>query len=126
MHEFSNQSPPGRRLLLAAGGWMIVALAAGCSSNGPDHEEAVQQIAERIRASFPMDEQRLENLTFKKATEIAGGHYAVFVDYDLVATLPDLSSLSAPTSVGTRTHIVDERYVFARSSLTEGRAWVLE
>jgi hypothetical protein len=103
-----------------------MALAAGCSSKGPDHEDALQQIAERIRASFPMDEQRLENVTFKKSTEISGGRYAVFVDYDLVATLPDLSSLSLTTSVGARTHIVDERYVFARSGLTEGRAWVLE
>jgi len=105
---------------------MLVALAAGCSSNGPDHAEALQQIAERIRTSFPMDEKRLENVTFKKATAMPDGRYAIFVDYDLVATLPDLSTMSAPTAVGTRTHIVGERYMFARSSLAEGRAWVLQ
>jgi hypothetical protein len=126
MNQFSEGLPSGRRLLLGAAGWMVVALAAGCSGNGPDHEDAVQQISERIRASFPMDEQRLENVTFKKSSEIAGGRYAVLVDYDLVATLPDLSTLSVAESVGTRTHIVGERYVFVRSSLTEGRDWVLE
>ena len=126
MQAFSKQSPIDRRPLLAAGGLILAALLAGCSSKGPDHEDAVQQIAERIRQSFPMDEQRLENVTFKKVTELSGSRYAVFVDYDLVATLPDLSSLSVTTSVGSRTHIIDERYVFARSSLTEGRAWLLE
>ena len=104
-----------RRLCLG-----LLALGS-CSGSAPDQAEALDQIAKRLRQSFAQSE-RLENLAWLRGVELEGGRYAVFVDYDMVSTMPEIGLFNTQIKTGERSHVVAERYVFVRSST----GWALE
>lgn len=106
-----------RRGLLA-----VAALVGACSQSGPEKAAALADIADRIRARFAPGEQRLENLVFKSSKDLGGGRSAVFVSYDLVATMPEIGLFNTVVKSGERSHVDGERYIFVRSSA----GWTLE
>jgi NADH:ubiquinone oxidoreductase subunit H len=100
---------------------LVMALSA-CGDSGPEQADALAQIAARIRAPYQMGEKRLSNLTFKSMTDLGGGRYAVFVDYDLISTMPELGLFSTTFLGGSTVHMNGERYVFTRSDV----GWKIE
>lgn len=106
-----------RRVLLSG----VLALAA-CSESGPDQVEALAEITKSIRSQYPMNEKRLQGLLFQESNDLADGRFEVFVQYDLVANMPDYGLFGTQFAAGYKTHIEKERYVFKRGP----RGWVLE
>ncbi len=100
----------------------VLVWLAGCSSSGPGEAEALQQIGERIRAGFGVGEKQLANLSYKNGLDLGDGRYAVAVQYDLIATMPEMGLFNTQVRPGQINHVSDERYVFVRS----GGEWKLE
>eukprot|EP01037_Dinobryon_pediforme_P002683 gene2683-2722_t len=76
----------------------------------------------RIKASYGPGEKLLANLTFRKGGAREDGSYVVFVDYDLISTVPEIGLFNAATRAGERTPVLAERYIFVRS----GGEWILQ
>jgi hypothetical protein len=107
----------GRRAAL-----LILIGLSRCGSGEPDQNEALAMIAARIKASYGPGEKMLSNLTFRKGAVLADGSYAMFVDYDLISTVPEIGLFNTATRAGERTPVLSERYIFVRS----GGDWVLQ
>ncbi len=93
-----------------------------CSDPGPGQPEALAQIANRIRAPYQMGEKQLQNLAYKSVKDIGDGRVAVFVDYDLTGTMPELGLFTTTFLPGFKVHTEGERYVFRQSDA----GWKLE
>jgi hypothetical protein len=107
--------------------WTCIALTmclavGGCWSSGPDHAEALAQIAMRIRSAFGPGEKTLSNLIYKRGEEMDGDRYAVFVDYDLISTMPEIGLFNTPMRAGDHLSVSAERYIFVS---TRGE-WTLQ
>jgi uncharacterized membrane-anchored protein len=106
----------GRRAVL------LLALAATRCSSGPDRAEALAIIAQRIKTSFVPGEKAMSNLVYRKSEELTDGSYAVFVDYELVSTIPQIGMFNTAVKAGEREAILAERYIFVRTA----GDWVLQ
>ena len=105
-----------RRAVLA----MPVVLAA-CSDNALEQDDALDQITRHIRDGQPQGESRLENLVLKSMNKTANG-YDVFVDYDLVSTMPSVGLFNTLNHTGERQHVAGERFAFVRGA----NGWVIQ
>ena len=79
-------------------------------------------IAQRIKTSFGPGEKAMSNLIYRKSEEMPDGNYALFVDYELVSTIPQVGLFNTAVRAGERETILAERYIFVRA----GGDWVLQ
>ncbi len=106
----------GRRAIV------LLALASTGCTRGPDQIEAMAQIAVRIRTNLGTGAKSMANLVYRKSEAQAEGTYAVFVDYELLSTIPQMGLFNVAVKAGERDEVLAERYIFVRI----GGDWVLQ
>jgi hypothetical protein len=86
-----------------------------CSDDGPEKTEALDQINRQLLDTLPQGEQRVQNLVFVSGGAVDGG-YEIFVDYDLVSTMPSVGLFSTVSKAGDRQHVGGERFLFVKGA----------
>ena len=94
---------------------VLVWSLAGCSDDAPDQADALEQITQRIRQSFPNGERRVDNLSFVSGTLGGDGRYTAVVNYDLVTVMTSIDLFNTVNKPGESDHVVGERFVFGKT-----------